>query len=83
MVLKTMLDFWYRNQSTPVALGTGLSRGPALPTLLAGFVLSFSKIFCDWAFVANAIMTLRCGTRNSIGPEAARCVKACDIRLKH
>lgn len=76
MVLKTMLDFWNRNQSIPVALGTVLSRGPVSPTLLAGFVLSFSNIFCDWAFVANAMMTLLFGKQGSIGSEAPRFVKA-------
>lgn len=29
-----------------------------VPTLLAGFVFNFSKIFCDWAFEAELMMKI-------------------------
>lgn len=55
MVRTTTLDSLYRNRNIPGWLAVVASVDLVIPTLLAGFVLSFSNIFCDWALVANAI----------------------------
>lgn len=58
MELTTMLDSWSRSQSIPAQSVAVASIKCPIPTLFAGLVLSFSKIFCDWAFVATAMTGL-------------------------
>ncbi len=57
MVLMTKSGFWSHNQSIPESSVSIAKVDLVKRTLLAGFVLSFSNIFCDWAFVANAIIS--------------------------
>lgn len=55
MVPTTTWGSWIRSQSIPDWLVILQEVERMTPTLFAGLVLSFSNIFCDWAFDANAI----------------------------
>ena len=59
---RTKLDFWCRSRSIPIdaePVYREASHAMKRPTLFAGLVFSFSKIFCDWALVAELIVKLR------------------------
>lgn len=56
---KTRLDFWFHSQSIPVNFEPGYkeaNHAMERDTLFAGLVFSFSKIFCDWALVAELMV---------------------------
>ena len=56
---KTRSDFWFRSQSIPNNFEPGYkeaNHAMERHTLFAGLVFSFSKIFCDWALVAELMV---------------------------
>ena len=56
---KTRLDFWCRSQNIPINVEPGYreaNHAMERHTLFAGLVFSFSKIFCDWALVAELMV---------------------------
>ena len=61
MVPRTTLGFWFRSQRipTPSSVIGAVDQQGLGHTLFAGFVFNFSKIFWDWAFVAELMMPVR------------------------
>lgn len=55
---KTRLGFWFRSQSIPIIYQRRVSidQERGMHTLFAGFAFNFSKIFCDWVFVAELML---------------------------
>lgn len=51
-----MLDSSAHSRNRSTRRSAGPFKMPPVHTLFAGFVFSFSKILCDWALVARALM---------------------------
>lgn len=64
---KTRLGFWFRSQSIPIIYQRRVSidQERGMHTLFAGFAFNFSKIFCDWVFVAELMLQRRNGKSRS------------------
>lgn len=60
---KTRLGFSFRSQSIPIIYQRrgSIDHERGMHTLFAGFAFNFSKIFCDWVFVAELMLQRRNG----------------------